>query len=82
MKNISNLAIKSACIAIIINIVLAFSLYQFATKNEINPPHGPGHLPFKSQIMHILVSHKEILGSSSLVIGVGIILTIYIANLI
>ena len=62
-------ALCSAVIAIVLNIVLSFALAPFATQNEINPPNGASNLSFKSQIVHMLVHHRQVIYSSSLIVG-------------
>lgn len=63
------LFIKTALVGLILNIVLSFSLSPFATKEEIKPPNGEAwNLSFKSQIMHMLVHHKQVIITSSLIV--------------
>ena len=64
-----------------LNIVLAVVLSPFATKDEIKPPKGAGNLSFKSQIMHMLVHHNQVLFTSSLIIAVVVGLSVNIAKL-
>ena len=56
-----NLFLKTAVIGLILNIILSLTLSQFATNEEINPPNGASKLSFKSQIMHMLVHHKQVI---------------------
>ncbi len=63
------LFIKTACIGVMLNVVLAYALSPFASKEEIKPPNGASNLSFKSQIMHMLVHHKQVIVSSSLIIA-------------
>lgn len=74
-----NLILKTSLIAVFLNIFLALSLSPFASKNEIKPPSGASNLPFKSQIMHMLVHHGQVLFTSSLIIFVLTGLSIYLA---
>jgi len=64
-----NLFLKTAVIGLILNIILSLTLSQFATNEEINPPNGASKLSFKSQIMHMLVHHKQVILSSSLIVA-------------
>lgn len=78
MKN--SLFIKASTIGVVLNILLALILSPFATKDEIKPPNGASKLSFKSQIMHMLVHHGQVLFSSSLIIAVLIGLSVCIAQ--
>ena len=63
------LFLKTAVIGVLLNVVLAYALSPLASKEEIKPPNGASNLPFKSQIMHMLVHHKQVILSSSLIIA-------------
>jgi hypothetical protein len=63
------LFLKSAVIAVVLNIALSYLLSPFATDEEVNPPNGATNLAFKSQIMHMLVHHKQVMLSSSLIVA-------------
>ncbi len=78
MKN--SLFIKASTIGVVLNILLALILSPFATKDEIKPPNGASKLSFKSQIMHMLVHHGQVLFSSSLIIAVLVGLSVCIAQ--
>ena len=61
--------VLNACIyAIVLNLVLPMIAKPFATKDEIKPPNGADKLPFKSQLMHMLVHHAQVPLTSSLII--------------
>ena len=65
-----NLYLKTAVIGVILNIVLSLALAPLATKQEMKPPNGDASkLPFKSQVMHMLVHHKQVLLTSSAIVG-------------
>tara|TARA_Y100000748_G_C15494136_1_gene487593 strand:- start:1109 stop:1369 length:261 start_codon:yes stop_codon:yes gene_type:complete len=70
------LASKSVLIAVALNIGLAFALSPFATPDEIKPPNGAQNLSFKSQFMHMLVHHKQVLFTSSLIVAIVVALSI------
>ena len=74
-----NLSIKSAFVGVILNIVLSLILAPFATKEEIKPPNGASKLSFKSQIMHMLVHHGQVLFSSSIIIALLVAISVGIA---
>ena len=74
-----NLYLKTAVIGVILNVVLSFALAPFATKEEIKPPNGASGLSFKSQVMHMLVHHKQVLFTSSLIVGLLVGISTYIA---
>ena len=77
---INSLFIKASTIGVVLNILLALILSPFATKDEIKPPNGASKLSFKSQIMHMLVHHGQVLFSSSLIIAVLVGLSVCIAQ--
>ncbi len=61
--------VLNACIyAVVLNLVLPMIAKPFATKDEIKPPNGADKLPFKSQLMHMLVHHAQVPLTSSLII--------------
>ena len=57
---------RQALIGVILNIGF---LSPFATKDEIKPPNGAANLSFKEQIMHMLVHHKQVMITSSLIVA-------------
>jgi hypothetical protein len=63
------LFLKAAAIGVVLNVVLSFALSSFATDEEVKPPNGAANLSFKSQIMHMLVHHKQVMLTSSLIVG-------------
>ena len=67
--NKKTLFIKTAIIGIILNVGLSLAISPFATKEEIKPPNGASKLSFKSQIMHMLVHHKQVILTSSLIVA-------------
>jgi len=70
---------KSVLIAIALNIGLAVALSPFATAEEIKPPNGANNLSFKSQFMHMLVHHNQVLFTSSLIVAIVVALSNYLA---
>jgi hypothetical protein len=74
-----DLYIKTALIAVALNVVLSYALSPFATKEEIKPPNGASELSFKSQIMHMLVHHKQVIFTSSLIVALVTGLACFIA---
>jgi len=62
-------SILAGLIGVFLNIVLSFVFYPFASKEEIKPPNGADKLSYKSQFMHMLVHHKQVILTSSLIIG-------------
>ena len=63
-----------------LNIVLALVLSPFASKEEVKPPNGAAKLSFKSQVIHMLVHHGQVLLTSSLIVAVLVGLSVYIAQ--
>jgi len=74
-----NLYLKTAVIGVILNVVLSFALAPFATREEIKPPNGASGLSFKSQVMHMLVHHKQVIVTSSIIVALLTGLSCYIA---
>lgn len=73
------LFLKAAFIGVVLNIVLSFGLSPFATDEEVKPPNGAGNLSFKSQIMHMLVHHKQVVLTSSLIVALLVGISCWIA---
>ncbi len=78
MKN--SLFMKASIVGVILNIALALILSPFATKEEIKPPNGASKLSFKSQVMHMLVHHGQVLFTSSLIVALLVGLSVCIAE--
>ena len=76
-----SLVLKSSLIGVLLNIFLAYILSPLATKDEIKPPNGASNLTFKSQIMHMLVHHKQVMFTSSLIVALLVGLSVYFAKL-
>ena len=77
--NKKTLFMKTAAIAVILNVVLSSLLSALATPEEVKPANGPASLSLKSQVMHMLVHHKKVLVSSSLLVGLVAGLSCWIA---
>mgnify|MGYP001477658312 CR=1 FL=1 len=73
------LFLKAAFIGVVLNTVLSFALSPFATDEEVKPPNGAGNLSFKSQIMHMLVHHKQVILTSSLIVALLVGISCWIA---
>ena len=73
------LFLKAAFICVVLNVVLSFALSPFATKEEIKPPNGAANLSFKSQIVHMLVHHKQVILTSSLIVALLVGISCWIA---
>ncbi len=73
------LFLKAAFIGVVLNTVLSFALAPFATDEEVKPPNGAGNLSFKSQIMHMLVHHKQVILTSSLIVALLVGISCWIA---
>ena len=59
---------NAACIGVLLNVILSAVAMPYATKVLITPPTGAANLPFFSQIMHMLVHHKQVILTSSLIV--------------
>ena len=73
------LFLKATAIGVVLNIVFSYALSPFATKDEIKPPNGAENLSFKSQIMHMLVHHKQVMLSSSLIVALLVGISCFVA---
>lgn len=75
----SDLIHRSVFVAILLNLALPYFVAQYATPEEIKPPNGANSLSMKGQIIHMLVHHKQVPLSSSVVVAVIVFLSMYIA---
>ena len=75
-----NLMKKTVIIAIVLNIVLPHMLSPFASAVEVKPPNGAASLSLKGQFMHMMVHHKQVVFTSSFIVGLIVFLSIYIAS--
>lgn len=73
------LFLKAAAVGVLLNIVLSYALSPFATEDEIKPPNGAANLSFKSQIMHMLVHHKQVMLTSSLIVALLVGISCWVA---
>ena len=78
---ILRIAICAGFIGIVLNVLLSLLLSPFATKSQIKPPKGAANLPFISQIMHMLVHHKQVLLTSSLIVAILVFISTYLSLL-
>lgn len=70
--------LKAMACSVFLNVVLSFLATNIATPEEVTPPNGAMNLPFKSQIIHMLVHHNQVLVVSSLIVAVVVGLSIFI----
>ena len=73
------LIMTSVVVSVLLNIVLSLVASPFATKDQVKPPNGAANLPFLSQIMHMLVHHKQVMLSSSLIVALLVGISCWIA---
>ena len=73
------IVLKAVVIGVVLNVFLSYALSPFATKEEVKPPNGAGNLSFKSQIMHMLVHHKQVISTSSLIVALLVGISCWIA---
>ena len=78
MKSESYCVANAVLIAVILNLVLPFVLSPLATEEEINPPGCPSKLSYKSQFMHMMVHHKKVPLTSSLIVGLIVGLSVFL----
>ena len=68
-------------VGVAINLALPQIVKPFATEEEIKPPTGnAADLPFKSQLIHMMVHHAQVPLSSSIIVGTIVGLSVYIAG--
>lgn len=63
---------------IVLNIILPLLVSPFATDEEKKPPKGAGSLSFKSQFMHMMVHHNQVVFMSSLIIALIVGLSVFL----
>jgi hypothetical protein len=67
---------KPIAIAVILNLVLPFIASPFASQDEIKPPNGASNLSYKGQIIHMLVHHRQVQLTSSIIIALIVFISI------
>jgi len=73
--------IKPVMIGVAINLVLPKIVSPMATPEEIKPPTGnAGDLNMKQQLVHMMVHHGQVPVSSSIIVGVIVGLSVYLAG--
>ena len=75
----SNLIHKSVLVSILLNLCLPYILKPYALKDEIKPPNGAASLPLKGQFMHMMIHHSQVPFMSSLIVGLIVFLSNYLA---
>ena len=73
------LMLNVSLVAILLNLVLPYTASFYATPEEVKPKNGVSELSFKSQIMHMLVHHKQVMLTSSLIVALVSGISCYIA---
>ena len=76
----NKLIVHSILIAIVLNLILPHVVSPFATESEVKPPNVAGNLSFKGQIVHMLVHHNQVPLSSSLIVGLIVGLSVFLAQ--
>ena len=76
----NKLIVHSVLIAMVLNLILPHIVSPFATEAEVKPPNGAGNLSFKGQIVHMLVHHNQVPLSSSLIVGLIVGLSVFLAQ--
>ena len=75
-------SLYASLIGVILNVALSYLLSPFATKEEIKPPNGVANLSFKEQIIHMLVHHKQVMITSSLIVALLVGLSTFFARFV
>tara|TARA_B100000900_G_scaffold324675_1_gene284359 strand:- start:2917 stop:3174 length:258 start_codon:yes stop_codon:yes gene_type:complete len=78
MKNEIKCILNAVLFSVVLNLVLPMVVAPFATKDEIMPPEGAASLSFKSQVMHMLVHHRQVPLASSVVVALIVGLSVYL----
>jgi len=73
----SDCIVNAMICSIILNVVLSALATNIATPEEVTPPNGAENLPLKSQFIHMLVHHNQVLLVSSLLVAVVVGLSVY-----
>ena len=76
----NSIIINSIIYGVILNIILPLVLGPFATEEEKVPPNGAASLSLKSQFMHMMVHHEQVLLMSSFIVGLVVFLSFVIAD--
>ena len=74
-----DLGVRTALVAVVLNVVLSYVVAMVATPTQKKPPGGPASLDIYSQIVHMLVHHDHVKLSSSLIVGIVAYLAVEIA---
>ena len=75
MKNLK-CALDATAVAVLLNVILSKVLSHFATEDEVKPPNGAASLSLKGQFMHMMVHHKQVLLTSSFIVGLVVFLAV------
>ena len=71
---------KTVMFAVLLNIGLSLVLSPLATDEEIKPPNGAANLSLKSQFMHMMVHHKQVMFTSSAIVALVVFLSVYLVS--
>ena len=75
-----NKVYNATIVAVILNVALSKVLGKFATAEESKPPNGAASLSLKGQFMHMMVHHKQVLLTSSFIVGLVVALSIILGD--
>ena len=78
--NIMKIIVKAALVSVILNIVLPFVLYPFATEREKNACIKDDDLNLKEKFMVMLIHHKHMPIMSSVIIALVISISVLVAK--
>ena len=70
--------INSIIFGVILNILLPLILKRFALREEIRPASPVNKLSYKSQFMHMMVHHKQVMITSSFIVALVVGLSVYL----
>ena len=81
MKKANKYLLCAVVASVVINILLPQVVKPLATQSEVKPPNGAAALPFKSQVIHMLIHHAQVPLTSSVVVAVIVALSITLGNM-
>ena len=77
------LSVEILCVvavAVALNLVLPMVVKPFATEDQVKPPNGAENLSFVGQIIHLLVHHAQVPLTSSIIVGLIVVLALILGK--